>query len=139
MSDAAITVIVTGLGTIVTTVVTFLTLWVRLKYSISQTEQAADKVRAVEVKLDQNTDMTARVVKQTNGGLDVMVSQVGVNTTRIAELEGEVKVLKMSLEGLARNIDSTRHEVRGHFQTVMNKLDLAMLRGGKNPPPPSPD
>lgn len=51
MTDATIANIVTATVTIVTMVVGFLTLWVKLKYSV-------EKVQKVEDKLDDNTRVT---------------------------------------------------------------------------------
>jgi hypothetical protein len=51
MTDATIANIVTATVTIVTMVIGFLTLWVKLKYGV-------DKVQKVEDKLDDNTKVT---------------------------------------------------------------------------------
>lgn len=62
MSDAAITTIVSGVITAVLTlvpmVIGFLTLWVRLKYGVEKAEEAAKKAKAVEEKIDNNTQLT---------------------------------------------------------------------------------
>ena len=58
MSDAAITVVISGLVTITTMVVGFLTLWIKLRYGVSKAEEAATKAQVVERKVDNNTELT---------------------------------------------------------------------------------
>lgn len=68
MSDAAIAAIVTGVVTVATMVVGFLTLWVKLKYGVEKAEEAVTKTYAVERKIDDNTVITkaASVAALTN-------------------------------------------------------------------------
>lgn len=70
MSDAAITSIVTGVVTIVTLMVGFLTLWIRLKYGIE------GKTDSVSKKLDDNTQLTK------NARDEARVSAMSATTTR---------------------------------------------------------
>jgi hypothetical protein len=77
---------------------------------------------------------TAKAVSQDikdklNGGLDSAIEQLvrpifQAHDARIATLERDMAAIKASVEGVSRNVDSTRHEMRGHLQAVTNKLDL---------------
>ena len=58
MSDAAIASIVTGIVTMTTIVVGFLTLWLKLRYGEGKTEALAKKAEVVENKIDNNTLLT---------------------------------------------------------------------------------
>lgn len=65
MSDAAIANVVTGLVTITTLIIGFLTLWVKLKYgvekaeeTVKKTEALAQKTESVAIKIDANTEAT---------------------------------------------------------------------------------
>ncbi len=60
MSDAAISSLVTGLITVTTMVVGFLTLWVKLRYGTQMAEKAASKAAEVEDKIDANTVLTVK-------------------------------------------------------------------------------
>lgn len=105
MSDATIVTVVTGIVTVTTMVVGFLTLWLKLKYGVDKAEQAAtkaehaatkaaSKAEVVEGKLDANTATTNAVdckadtiVSQTNGtmnDLQALVSRIG---ERVEKLE----------------------------------------------------
>ena len=94
MSDAAIANIVTGLVTITTIVVGFLTMWVKLKHGAAMAEEAAVKAKVVENKIDANTVLTAKTTaaavdaakdakiaaqdlsKQMNGALDDRINRI---------------------------------------------------------------
>jgi uncharacterized protein involved in exopolysaccharide biosynthesis len=152
MSDAAISTIVTGFITIATIVVGFLTMWVKLRYGTEQAKEAATKAKvveekidanakAVEEKLDANVVLSKKIDNQTNGNLDQRLAQLNSKTGRITELETKVNVIETKLESLDKNINSTRHEMRGHFQSVTNSLNLLNARQTLLPPkelPPSP-
>ena len=58
MTDAAIAAVVTGVVTVTTMVIGFLTLWVKLKYGVEKAEEAVSKTKAVERKIDDNTVIT---------------------------------------------------------------------------------
>lgn len=58
MSDAALTTLVSGIITVTTTLVGFLTLWLKLRYGIEKVEEAAIKAKEVEKKIDTNTTIT---------------------------------------------------------------------------------
>lgn len=131
MSDAAIANIVTGIVTIVTLVIGFLTLWVKLKYGAEKAEEAAVKADIVESKIDANTKISAaaaasaqKAEHQTNGVMTALKAQITDHNSRIIALEAQMAALKVSVDSVKSNIDSTRHEMRGHFQTMTNKLDL---------------
>ncbi len=94
MSDAAVVAIVTGLVTIVTMVIGFLTLWIKLRYGIQQAEDAASKAtiavvqaKVVEGKIDDNTARTQVIVEQTNGLSSALREEV-------EHLKAEIRSLK---------------------------------------------
>lgn len=142
MSDAAITTIVTGIVTIAMSTIGFLTLWVRLKYGEKET-------RAVKEKVAENTDITAATRDATSKvaahvtGCDkeraALLKGLTDHDVRITALEGQMAALKVSVDGVTRNVDSTRHEMRSHLQTLSGKLDLlALARAPVTQPAPQP-
>lgn len=64
MSDAGVIAIVTGSVTIATTIITFLTLWIKLKYGVEKVEETATKAKVVEDKIDHNTEITKQGTNQ---------------------------------------------------------------------------
>lgn len=58
MSDAAIASLVTGVVTVTTIIVGFLTLWIKIRYGVEKAEEAAVQTQIVEKKLDNNTAIT---------------------------------------------------------------------------------
>lgn len=140
MSDAAITIIVTGLVNVATMLVGFLTLWVRLKYGEQKADQAARTAAIINRKVDENTSLTTEVkasaekASQHVEGCDERMknlnSKLADHDARIAAVEARVTAVQAAAESLGKNVDSTRHEMRGHLQAVVNKLDLLMLAKG---------
>lgn len=139
MSESSVVVIVTGVVTIVTTIVTFLTLWLKLKYGV---EKATEQVRQ---KIDANTEITTQTKEAASNLKDHTVvcteeinrltaSQVD-HDKRITALEMQMTALRVSVDNVTKNIDSTRHELRGHLQSLTNKLDLLATVKTTNPPP----
>ena len=141
MSDAAVTSIVTGVITIASMLIGFMTLWVKVRYgidkaeaaSVEATKQAIVKATDVEKKIDNNTvistsarDAAVKAEEQTNGMMSRYEEQLANHHTRITVLEGQIAVLKASVDTVVKNIDSTRHEMRGHLQTITAKLDTNM-------------
>ncbi len=108
MSDAAIMALAGSAVTIVTMVVGFFTLLIKLKYGVKEAKEAAEaaaiasskaaiKTQNVEDKLDANTATTESVnqkadtiVSQTNGITDTLKSE-------ISHLKEEVRDLKTQL------------------------------------------
>ena len=105
MSDAAVTVLVSGLVQVMVLVMGFLTLWVKLKYGVEEARDAAGKaeksailaaakVEDVEAKLAANTAMTDSVnikadtiVSQTNGNIEQMAMLIKQVAERVDKLE----------------------------------------------------
>ncbi len=92
MSDAVVTVLVSGLVQVMVLVIGLLTLLVKLKYGVNEAKEsavlAAEKTIEVEKKIDANMATTESVnlkadmiVDQTNGTL----TQMGVLVTQIAD------------------------------------------------------
>lgn len=130
MSDAAIASIVTGLVTVTTLIVGFLTLWVKLRYGESATRKVGEKV-------EENTEITTEAKDAANKavahalGCDkeraALLKGLADHDGRIAALESQMAALKVSMDGVTKNVDSTRHEMRSHLQTLSGKLDLIAL------------
>jgi DNA repair ATPase RecN len=150
MSDAAMASLVTGSVTIVTLVIGFLTLWIKLKYGVVKAEEAANNAQRVEGKIDNaataaqvvaknlahNTELTSRIEKQTNGPLTAKLDLIEDHSARIAALEGKVESIKNTLDGMSKNLDSTRHELRGHLQTITNSIQLLAIKPVPTPAAP---
>ena len=145
VSDSAVAILVSGLITVTTMVVGFLTLWVKLKYSAERAEEAAIKAeeavvkaevvegkidrntiatRDVESKIDCNTLITERIEKQTNGVLDARIAELANHARRITSVETSIEGMKVGLQALLNALDSRRHEMRGQLQTIINNLQL---------------
>lgn len=130
MSDAAISSIVAGVLTLATMVIGFLTLWLKVKYGV-------DRVNAVEGKIDHNTNLTTQAAdaaaKASEHALTCdeerakLLRVLNDHDTRIAALEAQIGAIRTSVDAVSRNIDSTRHEMRGHLQTLTSKLDILTL------------
>ena len=102
MSDSAVATIVTGLVTMVTLVVGFLTLWVRLKYGADKverkidintaltkagTEAAATNAKVAASAATKAADKAEALAVQMNGGLDDrMIAIVKAHTEPLASL-----------------------------------------------------
>lgn len=138
MSDAAIANIVTGIVTVTTIVIGFATLWLKLKYGVEKkADEAALKAAEVEGKIDGNTQITSEVrnatAKVAEHVIDcdeerkTLLRNINAHESRILNLENQMLSLKASVDLVSKNMDSTRHEVRGHLQTLTNKLDLISL------------
>jgi hypothetical protein len=136
VSDAAITTIVSGAVTITLAVIGYLDMRSKLKRGNAQAEKAAEKAelavgqaKAVEDKIDANTAITKKIDGQTNGGLD---DRFADHAARITALETKIVSVDAKQDSLGKNMDSTRHEMRGHFQTISNALSLLNARGTKD-------
>lgn len=142
MSEAAILTVVSGVVTVTTLIIGFLTLWLKLRYGIIKAEEAAYKAENVEQKIDRNssaisdkldhntmvtTEAKNAAVKaehQTNGVMKHYQERINDHDSRIGALEAQISAMKESVAVVAKNIDTTRHEMRGHLQTITNKLDI---------------
>ena len=119
--------IVTGLVTITTTVVGLMTLWLKLKY----------KVAGVEDKIQTNTEITQRAERAADRAVEhteacdedraQVFKLLSEHDTRIVSLEAQMASLKVSVDGVSKSVDSTRHEMRTYMQSLTNKLDLVSI------------
>lgn len=149
MSDGAVASLVSALVTVTTMVIGFLTLWVKLKYGTRMAEEAAvhaqtavvkaeETASAVSSKLDENTALTVEAKEAATKASEHAVScdeekaeirkLLSDHESRIVSLEAQIAAMKVSVDGMSKNIDSSRHEMRGHLQTLTNKLDLIGAR-----------
>ena len=146
MSDAAITAIVAGFVNIATLLAAFLTLWLKLKYSEKKAEELAiktdsieSKTDTVEQKIDENTHITVQAREATHrfrehteacdDRLTKLNKVLSDHDSRIIALEAQMVALRLSMETIDRNVNSTRHEMRGHLQSIVNKMDLMVTTG----------
>jgi chromosome segregation ATPase len=102
-----------------------------------EASKAADHVKHMETKLDANTDMT----EQTKTAADTINAKSNVwqdeiiriatvledHDIRIASLESQIATLRLAVESVNKNVDTTRHEFRGSLQTIMNKIDIMAM------------
>lgn len=144
MSDAAV-------ATICGTLITIVTLWLRVKYGEGVME---GKVKAVEGKVDHNTTITtdakdaahkavehtekcdedrARILQK----LSDHDTRISALETEIGALKTEISLVKVSVDNVDRNISRAHHEMRGYMQTVTNKLDLLAITGVTKPVAPA--
>lgn len=142
MSDAAVNVLVAGVLQALLAIVGFFTLWIKVKYGTDAAKTAsnraeasatvaATKVAIVEDKIDANTVITAqtkasteKIERQTNGAMNRHDDQIADHGNRINSLELQMTALKLAVDTVTKTVDSTRHEMRGHLQAVVSKLDI---------------
>lgn len=116
MSDTAIATICSCAIQAVIGILGFLTLWVKLKYGMEP------KAESLAKKLDANTLVTTETKEAvSNGGLSAYDARFNEHDVRIAAVEA-------ALDTVSKNVDSTRHEMRSTFQSVISKLDLMAIR-----------
>lgn len=143
MSDAAIATIAGTILQVVVLVIGLLTLWIKIKYGADKAEESVvttnQKAEEIERKIDDNTaisklaaDSASKAEHQTNGVLTQFRMQMTDHTNRIVTLEAQITAIKSAIDNVKNNVDNTRDEMRGHLQTIGNKLDLISLKG--NPP-----
>ena len=135
MTDAGIATIVTGVITVATMIVGFLTLWLKLKYGVSKVEEAAVNAKVVEKKIDDNTtitkaasvaavsnakraadtaieakEATAYMAEQLNGKLEEKI-----NAIVKAQTEPILAVIKTHIDQDDRNMAEIR-DILGHLR-----------------------
>ena len=104
MSDAAVANIVTGVVTVATLVIGFLTLWVKLRYNTQQAEKAAIesaiavvKATEVEKKIDNNTALTV-------AGTNAAASSAILAANNAAEAKSTAEDINSKLNGRIEDI-----------------------------------
>lgn len=156
MSDAAIASIATALVTIVTMVIGFLTLWLKLRYGVEE------KAKTVEKKLDQNTQITraGQVVATTsaqiaveaatdvksateamsrtmerklNGGIDSAIQNTIEPMQRMmrehsAVDEKNMQEVNKKIEELNTYVHQRNHEILTAMQVQNNKLEIIIRK-----------
>lgn len=153
-----VTTIVTGLVTIVTTLAGLALVWLKLKYGVATAGEAATeaatkageavtKAGVVEGKIDNNTHITtqakeaAEKAKEHTEACDEdrakIISDLADHGRRIAALEGHFGRMQTSVEGvskevalLSKNLDQTRHAMKGDADVLSKKLDLLLTAPG---------
>ena len=101
MSDAAIANIVTGAVTITVSLVGFLTLWVKLRYAATKSEEAATraeetankveiKAADVERKIDNNTKLTIAGADQASSNAMVAAQAATIAADKSAEIMSQL-------------------------------------------------
>lgn len=152
MSDAAIASIVTGLVTVTTLVVGFLTLWLKLKYD----EEKKDKTdAAISKKIDDNTHVTMigtteaaknagiaaltadeakqatvaiaeNINKKLNGGIDSAVADA------IEPVHKMLKEHSEKIDNLEKYVHERNHDLLGVIQAQSNKLTMILNKLNEN-------
>lgn len=85
-------------------------------------KQAADTAEATSQKADD-------IKVQLNGSLDKKIaSALEGHDLRITALEGQMTAVKMAIDGVSKDVSSFRHEMRGHFQTLITNQVAAMVK-----------
>ena len=138
MSDAAIASIVTGLVTIVTMVVGFLTLWVKLRYSAEKAEEAAVKATVVENKIDRNTVLTmaageaaassaVAAVKTANESRAVAAEMTRTLDKKLngdldAKIQTAIQPLREMMDEHAKQDDTNMKELRASLSELCKRI-----------------
>lgn len=145
MSDGAVYAIMAGVVQITVYIIGFLTLRAKLQYGILKAEETATTAattavavaKVVEDKVDHNTQITAKAAEAaTKASIHAetcddertnLLKSLSEHDVRISGLESQMSALKVMTEALSKNVDSTRHEMRGQLQTLVSKLDLMSM------------
>lgn len=121
MSDAAVASIVGGVITIVTLVVGFLTLWVKLKYGVTKLEEAAKTGAENKLAVAENTQLTRRntsavdnVASQLNGALDDKVTRI---------IKDHTEPLVKAFEAHNRQDQANMDRIETAIKELSTKLD----------------
>ncbi len=129
MSDAAVTIVVAGVAQVAVALVAFLTLWVKIRYGIVKTEEAAE-----------SQAKTAGVVEQihtaTNSDREKM-------ERRLAALETTNAALLARIDGLHSDALSREQELLVQGRQTPAKPPESLVPdprhpGGPGTPPPPP-
>ena len=135
MSDAAVSIVVTGVITLTTMVIGFLTLWIKLRYGVGKVEEVSVKAdeaavkaaeavvvaKGVEAKIDDNTAKTEAVSGKTT-------------ITAFIALEESVKTLTERVDKLEEYTHSTARQLLDSLSDVNLKVTTvleAVLNQGK--------
>lgn len=113
MSDATIVAVVSGVITVTTMIIGFLTLWVKLRYGVDKTEQ-------IEEKVDHNTKITRdanevavvnskEISKRLNGGIDSAIEVAtkplyDILTNHVLQYETDMKELRNLIEEVRKKV-----------------------------------
>ena len=135
MSDSAVMVLVSGLITITTMIVGFLTLWVKLKYGADKVEKQVD---VIGKKVDANTEVTLAGTSEASYNARVAAKTASVAATKVHEintkLNGELdekiaKIVGIQLEPLYSTIkahveqdDKNMVEIRTALGELRDKI-----------------
>ena len=118
MSDSAIATIVTGLVTMVTLIVGFLTLWVRLKYGADKVERKIDVntalTKAGTEEAAANAKVAASAATKAADKADALAIQMngGLDDRMIAIVKAHTGPLAAVLESHAKQDDKHMAEIR---------------------------
>ena len=123
MSDAAVANLITGLVTITTVVVGFLTIWVKLKYGVQKAEEAATKAKVVEEKIDNNTAVAAFTATVAKVAADNLSEQInGLLDNRITVIvERHFGPLREELKAHSAQDEKNMNEIRDVLNRLVSK------------------
>lgn len=106
------------------------------------TEHAREAVDTARIAATNTEDIKG----QLNGAMDARIrsaidghASIQDHGERLTALESQMATFELSLEGVAHNVDSTRHEMRGHMQTIITNQFAAMAGKPLTSPTPSPE
>lgn len=123
MSDAAIATLVTGVLSLATMVIGFLTLWIKLRYGVERTEALAQKTQTVEYKIDTNTALT-------RAGTEAATENAKVAATAANEASRKSDNIAEKLNGVLD--DKIRAIVKEHTEPLMAMFRLHVEQDDKN-------
>lgn len=150
MSDgtavAIVTAIVTCIASIATNVLTFLTLWIKLKYgvdkaetAVSNTEAISKKTDSVLTKVDDNTKITQAAAEEASGAKEVTQSinnklNGGIDKAindAIGPIQNMISEHAEKISELNKYVHQRNHEILTALQTQSNKLEsiLILIKG----------
>ena len=131
MTEGMLTAIVSGIITITTMVIGFLTLWIKLKYGVDKANEAAVNAKVVEAKIDTNTAITksAASASITNAKIAAdAASKAKVATEDIArQLNGALdekitNIVENQIKSLVSMIDSHAQQDEDNMKEIMTAI-----------------
>ena len=125
MSDGAIATLVSGIITITTMVVGFLTMWVKLKYGAAQTEMVAEKTTIVEGKIDANTALTKAGMEAAITSAVNAANAARTAANRAEELSGQLNgALEVKVATIVKNhVDPLVKSFKEHNDQDQRNMD----------------
>lgn len=130
MSDAAVASIVSAVVTVATMLAGLFTLWIKVAYGVTKVEETSSKLDSNTHITNQAKDAATKAYEHAetcDADRSRIMEMLSDHDGRIGNLEAQMTVVKTAVDTVSKELASTRHEIRGHLQTITNKLDIIQM------------